>query len=47
MNILFLEKRKQVFGDEPFVFSIDEFAEFIERKKFKNVMSHTLNFKTS
>lgn len=40
----FLEKRKEIFGDEPFTFSVKEFEEFIESKKFKNVMSNTLNF---
>lgn len=42
--VFFLEKRKEVFGDESFTFSIDEFAKFIEEKKFKNIMSNALNF---
>jgi len=40
----FLKKRKEVFGDGPFTFQIDEFVEFLESKKIKNVMSNTLNF---
>lgn len=40
----FLKKRKEVFGDEPFTFSVEEFEEFIESKKIKKVMSNTLNF---
>lgn len=42
--VFFLEKRKEVFGDESFTFSIDEFVKFIEEKKFKNIMSNALNF---
>lgn len=40
----FIEKRKKVFADEPITFAVTDFADFIEQKKIKSVMSNTLNF---
>jgi hypothetical protein len=42
--LFFKEKRKGVILDKPFTFSVEEFANFVETKKFRNVMHDNLNY---
>lgn len=41
--LFFIEKRRAVFGDADFVFTVEEFQKFIEGKKFARVMGEDIN----